>query len=189
MNKLLQPWAKYVAMDADGQCYQYSEKPGLDYNLWAADGDKASPLAPSLKLDFYGDWKDSLFTVEEAPFYLEWSDAIKYMLDNPGEKLRVKHWGPGEFLAYNGQCFEDEDTDLESVSDLLSARGYKTDKFFFYKEPSKPKTVTVYRWRMKKADKNGHIVNTKDEYTGDTFDSEWEPIPGTEREVEIDEDS
>ena len=65
----LPKWAdKWIAMDADREWYCYSEKPAPDdHQIWCTDlGGKSPEIPLSFRPKNYsGDWKDSLFNVEQ----------------------------------------------------------------------------------------------------------------------------
>ena len=66
----LPKWAdQWIAMDADGEWYSFSKNPAPDedHQIWCTDlGGNSSevPLSFSPK-NYSGDWKDSLFNVEQ----------------------------------------------------------------------------------------------------------------------------
>jgi hypothetical protein len=66
----LSKWARWIAMDEDGEWYQFTNKPELLSRLWRDKlwRDKYDgPIPPSYApKNFTGDWKDSLF---ENPKY------------------------------------------------------------------------------------------------------------------------
>ena len=60
MNLLEQPeWAKYKAMDEDGEWYWYDEKPFINITTWTPTGHSCCPASDN------DSWKESLQEVSD----------------------------------------------------------------------------------------------------------------------------
>lgn len=62
----LHPWAQYVAIDKDGEVWQYDDEPRVVYDLyWSANVDRDHCDLVTTINEYDGDWMTSLTKVGE----------------------------------------------------------------------------------------------------------------------------
>src|SRR5687768_11326912 len=122
-------WAKFWAVDKNGKCYWYKEKPFIGLSMWIpVEAGEGNVLMTKTTLPYSGSWKESLQERPETDTYTpDWSSAPRWAkfwaMDSDG---RCFFYKISPYLASDmWRCTEDNEFQIDTVSSPKSIKNWK----------------------------------------------------------------